>query len=172
MNLQPTLVGELVILRPTVPEDWDELYAVASDPLIWEQHPAWDRWQEPVFRRYFAEALAGGGGLTILDKATARIIGASRYHPDPDRNEIEIGWTFLARAYWGGIYNREIKRLMVNHALLFTAAVIFEVGEENWRSQAAMRKIGGVLRPETRERPYVDGKLVKQLVFEIARPLE
>jgi RimJ/RimL family protein N-acetyltransferase len=170
MNLQPTLIGDLTILRPTVSEDWDEMYAAASDPLIWELHPAHDRWQEPVFRQYFADALASGSGLTILDKATGGIIGASRYHSDPERAEIEIGWTFLTRRYWGGRYNREIKRLMVNHALPFTGAVIFEVGEENWRSQAAMRKIGGVLREETRERAY-GGRMVKQLVFEVTTPM-
>ena len=173
MNLQPTLTGELTILRPTVPEDWEGMFAAASDPLIWEIHPAHDRWQEPVFRAYFADALAGGG-LTILDRATGEIIGASRYFGhDPERDEIEIGWTFLKRACWGGIYNREIKRLMVNHILPYVGAAIFLVGESNWRSQAAMRKIGGVPRDETRERAYgAEGRIVKQLVFEIAQPMD
>ncbi len=107
MDLQPTLIGETVILRPTRPEDWEGMYAAASDPLVWELHPANDRWQEPVFRDYFADALACGGGLTILDKAIGAVIGASRYYGhDPERDEIEIGWTFLKRDYWGGTYNR------------------------------------------------------------------
>src|SRR2546421_11441478 len=33
------------------------------------------------------------------------------------KSEIEIGWTFLARSHWGGIYNREMKQLMLRHGL-------------------------------------------------------
>jgi RimJ/RimL family protein N-acetyltransferase len=146
MDLQPTLEGEHVLLRPTVREDWDALFAVASDPLIWEVHPAHDRWQEPVFRRYFEDALASGGGVTIVDKASGDVIGASRYaFPDAARDEIEIGWTFIARAYWGGQYNREIKRLMLDHIHRFVGGAVFVVGKDNLRSRRAMEKIGGVL---------------------------
>jgi hypothetical protein len=34
-DLQPYLKGELIELRPRTPGDWDELFAVASDSLIW-----------------------------------------------------------------------------------------------------------------------------------------
>jgi len=169
MELQPTLTGELVILRPTAPEDWDALYAVASDPLIWEIHPARDRWQEPVFREYFDAALASGGGLTIIDKATGAIIGASRYYNHvPERDEIEIGYSFIARAYWGGTYNREIKRLMLDHIHQYVETALFIVGENNFRSQGAMRKIGGVERPERVMRDYPGGPK-PQVVYEIKR---
>ena len=102
------------------------------------------------------------------------MIGASRYYGhDPQADEIEIGWTFLKRACWGGTYNREVKRLMVNHILRYVGCAIFQVGEENWRSQAAMKKIGGVLRDEVRERPYGAGNtMVRQLVFEIREPMQ
>lgn len=169
MNLQPTLTGDLVVMRPTISEDWDSMYAVASDPLIWEQHPANDRWQEGEFRKYFADALASGGGLTILDKATGEIIGASRYYGHaPERDEIEIGWTFLARSYWGGAYNHEIKRLMCTHIHHFVSCAIFLVGEGNLRSQRAMAKIGGVRRAEMLRREYNSGTH-RQVVFEIRR---
>jgi len=169
MDLQPTLTGELVVLRPTRPEDWEQMYAVASDPLIWEIHPARDRWQEPVFRDYFDAALASGGGLTILDKATGAIIGASRYYNHaPERDEIEIGYSFIARAYWGGTYNREIKRLMLDHIHQYVETALFIVGESNLRSQGAMRKIGGVERPERVMRDYANGPMA-QIVYEIKR---
>jgi RimJ/RimL family protein N-acetyltransferase len=171
MDLQPTLTGDLAVLRPTAPEDWDALYAVAADPLIWELHPASDRWREAAFRAYFEGALASGGGLTILDKATGAVIGASRYYGyDAQADEIEIGWTFLARAYWGGAYNREIKRLMVDHIHAYVGSVVFLVGEGNLRSQAAMVKIGGVRRAEMRMREYGTGP-ARQIVYEINRPV-
>jgi N-acetyltransferase len=56
----------------------------------------------------------------------------------------QIDWTFLARSYWGGIYNREIKQLMLNHAFKFVNSITFITGKQNLRSQKAMEKIGGV----------------------------
>ena len=95
-ELQPILSGNLVELRPLKPDDWNEMFAVASDPLIWEQHPASDRYQEPVFREFFQGALECGGGFAILDKQSGQIIGSTRYFGyDENKSEIEIGWTFL-----------------------------------------------------------------------------
>jgi RimJ/RimL family protein N-acetyltransferase/GNAT superfamily N-acetyltransferase len=144
-DLQPTLEGELLRLRPLQEEDWEELFAVASDPLIWEQHPAKDRYQEPVFREYFREAMECGGAFAIVDRKTGRIIGSSRFIDyDEKRSEIEIGYTFLRRDYWGGAYNREMKDLLLRHAFRFVRHVVFLVGPDNLRSQKAMEKIGGV----------------------------
>jgi RimJ/RimL family protein N-acetyltransferase len=144
IDLQPTLRGELIELRPLRSADFDELYAVAADPLIWEQHPASDRHEERVFREFFREALASRGALVVLDARDGRIIGSSRYHAwDAARKEVEIGWTFLARRYWGGLYNGELKRLMLGHAFGFVERVVFLVGPRNIRSQRAVEKIGG-----------------------------
>ena len=144
-DLQPTLEGELVRLRPLRGEDWEKLLAVASDPLIWEQHPEPTRYQEKVFREYFRGAMECGGALVVVDKKTGNIIGSSRYIGyDEKQSEIEIGYTFLARAYWGGVYNREMKDLMLGHAFRFVRHVVFLVGPENFRSQKAMEKIGGI----------------------------
>ena len=147
MDRQPVLEGERLLLRPLAADDWDALYAAASDPLVWELHPANDRWQEPVFRAYFADALAQGGALAVIDKASGAMIGSSRMQAyDPaDGGSVEIGWTFLARSHWGGGTNREMKRLMLAHALQHVARVDFRVGENNLRSRQAMEKIGGRL---------------------------
>jgi len=132
-------------MRPLRPSDFDELFAVASDPLIWEQHPAHDRWEERVFRKFFLDALDSRGALIASDASGGRIIGSSRYHGyDEEKSEIEIGWTFLARSHWGGRYNGEMKRLMLDHAFRFVDRVIFRVGTTNFRSQRAVEKIGGV----------------------------
>ena len=142
---QPTLRGELLELRPLRAEDFRDLYAVASDPLIWEQHPVSDRYKEEVFAGFFRESLDSGGALIAIDSRDGRVIGSSRFHGyDEARGEIEIGWTFLARSHWGGKYNREMKQLMLRHAFQYVESVVFLVGPRNVRSQRAVERIGGV----------------------------
>jgi RimJ/RimL family protein N-acetyltransferase len=144
-DLQPTLKGKLLELRPLRAEDFDELYAVAADPLIWEQHPSNDRWKSDVFRDFFRVAMESGGALIAIDSKDGQVIGSSRYHRyDPAQSEIEIGWTFLARSHWGGLYNGEMKHLMLEHAFRFVDSVIFVIGTQNVRSQKANERIGGV----------------------------
>ncbi len=144
-DLKPTLKGERLELRPLRPEDFDDLYSVASDPLIWEQHPSNDRYKEVVFRVFFRDALESGGALIVIDSKDGRVIGSSRYYGYDERHsEIEIGWTFLARSHWGGTYNREMKHLMLSHAFRFVDSVYFLIGTQNIRSQRAMEKLGGV----------------------------
>jgi RimJ/RimL family protein N-acetyltransferase len=165
-DLQPTVKGELLALRPLRPEDFDELYAVASDPLIWEQHPANDRYKEEVFKGFFREALESGGALIAIDSQDRRVIGSSRFHGyDQEKSEIEIGWTFLARSHWGGIYNREMKQLMLRHAFKFVKSVIFLVGPQNLRSQRALEKIGAV-----RAGSRLDASGRDSLVYQITAP--
>jgi RimJ/RimL family protein N-acetyltransferase len=142
-ELQPHLIGSLLELRPLRPEDWNNLFAVAADPLIWEQHPESDRYKQDVFKVFFREALESRGAFVVIDKDTQQIIGSTRFYGyDSEKSEIEIGWTFLARKYWGGHYNAEMKRLLLSHAFTFVQNVVFFVGEKNTRSQKAMEKIG------------------------------
>jgi N-acetyltransferase len=165
-DLQPTLTGELLTLRPLRPDDFDALYAVASDPLIWEQHPASDRYKLDVFTQFFRDGLASGGALIAIDSKDGKVIGSSRFNGyNEAASEIEIGYTFLARSHWGGFYNREMKQLMLQHAFQFVKSVVFLVGPQNLRSQRAMEKIGGV-RAGTR----IDGAGRTSLVFQITAP--
>lgn len=144
---QPRLQGRLLHLRPVTAEDWAPLFAAASDPEVWALHPANDRWREPVFRAYFEDGLASRGALVVIDQASGAIIGWSRYSPQfVEPGEIEIGWTFLARAYWGGAYNGEMKRLMLAHAFRFVDRVLLRIGETNARSRRAAEKIGATLQ--------------------------
>lgn len=168
MHRQPVLEGDRLLLRPLVPEDWDALFAVASDKRIWEIHPAHDRWQEPVFCVFFHDALANGGAMAVIDKASGQIIGSSRWQGyDPaDGGSVEIGWTFLARSHWGGSWNREMKRLMLAHAFQFVSRVVFRIGETNWRSRKAMEKIGGRLT-DVQEIKHLGGCDVVHVIFEI-----
>src|SRR5215475_226727 len=116
-DYQPTLRGRLLELRHLRVSDFRDLYAVASDPLIWEQHPVKDRWKETVFKEFFQESLDSGGALIAIDSRGGQVIGSSRFHGyDEQRSEVEIGWTCLARSHWGGIYNWDMKELMLRHA--------------------------------------------------------
>ena len=137
------LESSLVRLRPLRPDDHDALFAISSDPLLSEQHPAKERAEPEGFRQWFAEALASGGALVVEDREDGRVIGTSRYdRHDPDGSEVEIGWTFLDRSLWGGPWNGEIKRLMLRHAFDFVDAVLFRVHDSNLRSQRAVEKLG------------------------------
>jgi RimJ/RimL family protein N-acetyltransferase len=163
-QLQPTLSGTLLRLRPLTEADFEPLYEAASDPLIWEQHPA-KRYLREVFTPFFAESLASGGALLAQDASTGGVIGTSRYNGyDEAKSEIEIGWSFLSREYWGGGYNGEMKRLMLHHAFQFLEHVIFVIDSNNLRSQKAVQKIGGVfVELRTRE----DGR--ESVVYEISK---
>ena len=162
-DLQPTLKGRLLELRPLRASDSRLLYAVALDPLIWEQHPVKDRWKEDVFRTFFQESLDSGGALMAVDCKLGIVIGSSRFHGyDEQKSEIEIGWTFLARSHWGGTYNREMKELMLRHAFAFVDRVVFLVGPNNLRSQRSVEKIGGIAVGSRR-----DGAGRDSIVYEI-----
>lgn len=170
MDRQPTLEGERLRLRPLREDDWAALFDVASDKLMWAHHPAHDRWQEPVFREFFDDALAQGGALAIIDKASGAAIGSSRFQGyDPaGGGQVEIGWSFLARPYWGLGYNAEFKRLMLKHALASAERAVFVVGADNVISRRAMANIGGRLTGETRT-VVRGGRPVDHVIFEITR---
>ncbi|WP_411028806.1 GNAT family N-acetyltransferase [Spongiimicrobium sp. 3-5] len=143
MNLQPTLESNLVRIRPLTEIDLEPLYDVAKDPKIWAQHPC-KRHLRPEFEHFFNESIESRAALIIIDKATGRIIGSSRFKRfEGFKHVAEIGWTFLNREYWGGKYNKEVKNLMIDYAFNFVDEVLFFVDKNNIRSQKAVEKISG-----------------------------
>lgn len=166
---QPILRSALLEVRPSTAADWAPLYSVASDPELWTGHPAHDRWRAPIFREVFEAGLASGAAVRVIDRSTGAIIGSSRFSNwRPERDEIEIGWTFLARSHWGGIYNGELKRLMLGHIHRDVGTAIFIVGEDNQRSRRAVEKIGAVRMPGTEDR-LMTGKVVRHIRFGVQR---
>ena len=146
MDLQPHLENNLVTIRPLQIHDKEALYQVAKDPLIWEQHPVWDRYKREKFEHFFGDSLASKGALIVEEKKTREIIGSSRYKRiEHAPHAIEIGWSFLARAFWGGKYNQAVKMPMVEHAFRQVDEVIFYIHESNIRSQKAVEKLGAKL---------------------------
>jgi len=142
-NLQPTLEDTLVKLVPLKEDDFEKLYQVASDPLVWEQHPNKNRYQKDVFKTFFEGAITSKGAFLILDIQTGEVIGSSRYYDlDEDNKSIAIGYTFFARKHWGKGHNPAAKALMLKHAFTYFDNVIFHIGAENIRSQIAIQRIG------------------------------
>ncbi len=171
MDRQPVLDGERLLLEPLAESDWDDLFAIASDRELWALHPVHDRWQEPVFRAFFDDAMVQRGALIGRLRDTGEVVSSSRfqgYAPD-NGGQVEIGWTLLARKHWGSGLNREMKALMVGHALSFVDRVVFRVGEANWRSRRAVEKIGGRLTDEIERVTLDDGREVAHVVYEIRR---
>ena len=142
-ELQPTLENDLLVIQPLRSDDLEVLYHVASDPSIWEQHPNKDRYKRPVFETFFKGAMESGAAFLVLDKKTGEAIGSSRFY---DLNVVDksiaIGYTFLAKSHWGGIYNKVLKTAMLNHAFTFFDKVILHIGANNIRSQKATEKLG------------------------------
>ena len=168
-DLQPRLLGTLIEVRPLAPGDFDALFAAAGDPLIWEQHPESDRYQREVFQKFFDGAIESKGAFAVIERESGRIIGSSRYcNLNPAEREVEIGFTFLERAFWGGAYNGELKSLMLEHAFRFVERVVFVVGENNLRSQKALEKIGARFLKKA-EMHAPDGSLRRNVIFAITR---
>lgn len=170
MDRQPTLEGERLLLRPLAPADRDALYAVARDPLVWADHPQPERWREPLFDAYFASLLERGGSLAAIDKGSGAFVATSRfqYGSAEDGGTVEIGSTLIARSHWGGAVNREMKRLMIAHALRHVARVEFWAWEANSRSRRALEKIGAKLDGRI-EQVEIDGRVFPHVVYAITR---
>ena len=170
MNRQPILQDDSVILTPLRPDEFEELLAVASDPLIWAQHPNPDRWKREIFRTYFDGALASGGAFMIRNKAHGNAIGSTRFYDhDAEASEIKIGYTFFSRDQWGSGTNQRVKRLMLDHAFQYVRQVIFHVGAQNMRSRIAMQRLGAELIGEE-EVAYFGEQPKTNVVFRITAP--
>lgn len=142
-NLQPFLENKIIKLVPLQQEDFEELYKVASDPLIWEQHPNKNRYQKEVFKVFFEGAIKSGGAFKIYDAQTNKLIGSTRFYEVENKNNaIAIGYTFFARSHWGGKYNPVCKKMMMEYAFQFVDSIIFHIGANNIRSQKAIERLG------------------------------
>ncbi len=168
-DLQPHLRGELLELRPLSSADFPALYAVASDPLLWEQHPHKERYQQLVFEDFFEKALESRGTLIASRQDTNEVIGSSRFY-DLNRSgkRIAIGYTFLSRSCWGHTFNKELKGLMLNHVFQFVDSVIFHIGETNIRSRKAIEKIGATVI-ESIPHALPDGTPYMEVIYQIRK---
>lgn len=143
-ELQPILENDMVRLRPLAANDFDALYQVASDPLVWEQHPNKDRYKKEIFETFFKGAMESGGAF-LISNINNEPIGSSRFYDlNEEESYILIGYTFFGRKWWGGNYNYATKKLMLDHAFKFVANVFFHVGAVNTRSQRSIERFGAI----------------------------
>ncbi len=145
-DLQPdNLINEIIKLVPLQESDFDRLYKVASDPLLWEQHPNPNRYKKDVFKTYFEGAILSRGAFIVIDSKTDEVLGCSRFYDfNPKTNSIKIGYTFIGRKFWGQHFNKNLKSLMIKHVFEKLENVLFEIGANNIRSQKAISKIGAI----------------------------
>lgn len=142
-DFNPVLEDDLLLIRPLTCDDFDALFRISADPLLWEQHPAKERSTREGFEKWFEEAMATGKALFVEEKVTGKTVGTSRYREvEGDPGAIEIGWTFISREFWGKGYNAAVKKLMVSHAFSRYGTVLFFVDKQNFRSQKAVEKLG------------------------------
>lgn len=144
-SLQEVLENENYKLVPLQEQDFEKLFAVASDPKVWEQHPNKDRYQREVFRNFFDGALESKGAFLIVDKRNDKVLGSTRFYDYNEKNKsISIGYTFYGTASWGKGINHQVKALMLDYIFQFVDGVYFHVGKINIRSQKAMEKLDGI----------------------------
>ena len=170
-DLQPTLVGSTISLRPLQAEDFEALYLAASDPLMWDQHPSPLRYQRAVFEKeIFTGALASGSAFVVFENDTGKVIGSSRFYDwDPVHQEVAIGFSFLARSHWGGNTNQQKKQLMLNHAWQYAQRVWLHIGRDNWRSRRAAEKIGASFSHDAMKELF--GVVREYAFYKIEKPL-
>nr|WP_317163759.1 GNAT family N-acetyltransferase [Elizabethkingia argenteiflava] len=137
------LENEKAILYPLQETDFDDLYSVASDPKIWEQHPNKNRWKKEVFRTFFEGAMLSKSAFKIVDKTTGNTIGSTRiYDYNAQEKSIFIGYTFYAVKYWGKGFNHSVKNTMLDYLFQYVSKVYVHIGANNIRSQIAIGRIG------------------------------
>jgi len=142
-ELQPILRNALLEIIPLQEDDFEILYTVASDPLIWEQHPNKERYQREVFKNFFRGAIESGGAFLVYEKSSRKIVGSSRFYElDEENQSVCIGYTFIGREFWGKGHNSALKTSLLEHAFQYVNKVQFHIGAENFRSQKAIEKIG------------------------------
>jgi RimJ/RimL family protein N-acetyltransferase len=168
-ELQPALQNEYIRIEPLKASDFERLYEVASDPLIWEQHPNPDRYKREVFETFFTGAMESGGAFLVYNNTNNELIGSSRYYDNfPEQSSIAIGYTFISRHCWGTTYNHALKKLMLDHAYQFVDNVIFHIGIDNIRSQKAIEKLGAE-KMVMQELRYYGEKIIPSLVYRIKK---
>ncbi|MDF2808261.1 MAG: family N-acetyltransferase [Cellulosimicrobium sp.] len=93
-----------------------------------------------------AFAVVGPGPDGVADGADVVRGSTSLYEWVPSQGRVELGSTFYAREWWGGVTNPACKYLLLRHAFedLGVARVALRADARNSRSIGAIRRLGAV----------------------------
>ena len=173
MELTPVILeGRHVRLVPLTVEHVPALWEAGYDDDLWRwtmSHPR----SEADMRSYVDAALArqaAGGALPFatLEAASGRVIGSTRYHNwEPPHPRVEIGYTFVSRAWQRTPANTEAKYLMLRHAFETLGLVRVELRTNalNARSRAAIARIGGVEEGTLRRHMLSEAGVLRDTVY-------
>ena len=175
--LDPIIDGDLVLEQMAEPHREGLRAACAADTAIWAMYP--NDWLGH-FDTCFDAVLRNDGRCPFALILDGRIIGMSGYlNFALERQGVEIGNTYIVPEVRGTGVNGRIKRLLLDRAFACgIRRVEFRIDEINARSQAAVRKLGGVKEGVLRaERITWTGRVRNTGVFSIladewaARPI-
>lgn len=170
--IQTTLRAERILLQPLNQEDFNDVFGLAADPIVWEQHPNKNRYQREEFNTYFEGALKSGGAYRVIENKLGQTMGCTRYYDyDEKENSILIGYTFIGRAFWNKGYNQELKQLMVDHAFQYVSIIRFHIGATNFRSQRSIEKFGAIKTGELNVAYYGEASK-KNFIYELRNPIQ
>jgi RimJ/RimL family protein N-acetyltransferase len=150
MVVEPvTLEGTYIRLEPLSPAHHAALCAVGLDAELWQWIPEAVRTPQEM-RAYIKTALAAQAAGTALpfatlERATGRAIGSTRFAAiDRANRHVEIGWTWLGRAWQRTAANTEAKYLMLRHAFETWKCLRVELKTDslNARSRQAILRLG------------------------------
>lgn len=174
MNPQPVILeGTRVRLEPLdLERHWAGLVEIGLDPDLW-------RWTLNVcetpdqLRAYLETALdeqSNGRSLPFatLDRASGRVAGCTRFgNLEPAHRKVEIGWTWVGRAFQRSHVNTEAKYLMMRHAFEVwgCARVELKTNLLNRRSRDAMLRIGCVEEGVLRQHAISDSGVVRDTIY-------
>ena len=157
------LENDVVLLKQTTENDFNDLFLIGGLKEIWEQHSETDRYKKPKFIDYFNGGLRNElGCFTIINKSDNKIVGWSRYYSYIEiESSVRIGYTFIGKDYWGTNINYNTKKLMLDYVFNLVDIVFFDVFSKNYRSQKSVMKLGGKLNKTNGEKhEYILSKSV------------
>ena len=148
MEKDLVLEGESVRLEPLSGRHLGALIECANDPALWEfTFGANPFANEADAREWLRSAVEPQDVLAfaIVDKRSGSVIGSTRFADiSREHRKAEIGWTFIAKAFWRTYVNTEMKFLMLRHAFEHWNALRVQLKAEsvNKRSREAILRIG------------------------------
>lgn len=174
MDVKPlTLENRWVRLEPLTLQHAEGLWAIGqqADDWLWMPRACFQSLDDT--RQWITEALAQQDkglqiAFAIRDRASGELAGSTRYlNIRPKDRGLEIGWTWLGRAFQRTPVNTAAKLLLLGHAFdsLNALRVELKTDARNQRSQAAIARLGATREGVFRRHMVVQGGFVRDTVY-------